>query len=100
MDIGTPLGSDRRKIKSITGMVGQTIGVMGRAALDQSRESADLLIQPDLEGYSNFDFKGLPKIIRLGYQAAELNADRLRPRSHPTPRRERADVHARYARPG
>ena len=57
-------------LDSLTGVLAQTIAI---ATADNSRRSlreADLIVAPDLEGYSTADFQKRHDIIELGYQEA------------------------------
>src|SRR5436190_15588470 len=54
VDIGTPLKT-AESAKSIFGMLNQSIGVMMIQTIRKNRERADVLVQPDLEGFGSME---------------------------------------------
>jgi NTE family protein len=78
VDVGTPLGG-REQLRSIGGVLTQTISVM---TIDNDRRAlreADLVIAPDLGKYTNVDYYNAAELIRLGYEGAAHKAAVLRP---------------------
>lgn len=65
--------ADRESLDNIFGILAQTINI---ASADNSRRSlqqANLIIAPDLTGYSSTDFGKFNELIRLGYDGAKKN---------------------------
>jgi len=81
VDITTPL-LERKNISNIVSVMSQTARLEG-AQIERrqlaSLRAGDILITPDLKGLSFADFDKIPEIIRIGEEAAESTADRLRP---------------------
>ena len=70
--------ADRESLESLLGVLFQTINI---ASADNSRRSlqqANLIIAPDLKGYSSADFGRFPEIIKLGYDGAQNSAALLK----------------------
>lgn len=73
VDIGTPLG-DRKSLESIGGILSQSIGI---ALIGNDRRNlslADIIIAPDLQSYTLFDFQAAEKIYQLGYEGTQAKA--------------------------
>ena len=73
VDIGTPLG-DKEALNSLFGVLNQTSGVATIENIRRNIRLADLLISPDLEGYTLLDFTSSAAIADLGYKGAEQKA--------------------------
>lgn len=58
-------------------VLGEAISVMIAANEDRSKPHADLLVSVPLEKYSAMDYDQADAIIKLGYEAAAANADKL-----------------------
>lgn len=70
--------ANRESLESLLGVLFQTINI---ASADNSRRSlqqANLIIAPDLAGFSSADFGQYKEIIRLGYVGAHKNAALLK----------------------
>ena len=70
--------ADRESLESLLGVLFQTINI---ASADNSRRSlqqANLIIAPDLKGYSSADFGRYQDIIKLGYDGAQKNVALLK----------------------
>ncbi|HSE39284.1 MAG TPA: patatin-like phospholipase family protein, partial [Acidobacteriota bacterium] len=78
VDIGTPLGK-RESMSSITGVLGQMIGVVTIENVRRNRELADILITPNLKQYFTMDFQAARDITDLGYAGTEQEASKLLP---------------------
>jgi NTE family protein len=78
VDIGTPLGK-RESMGSITGVLGQMIGVVTIENVRRNRELADILIAPDLKQYFTMDFQAAKDITALGYEGTQKEASKLLP---------------------
>jgi NTE family protein len=78
VDIGTPLGK-RESMGSITGVLGQMIGVVTIENVRRNRELADILIAPNLKQYFTMDFQAAREITDLGYAGTEEVASKLLP---------------------
>ncbi len=73
VDAGTPLG-DRKALASLLGVLQQSIGVMTIENDRRNLRLADIVLSPELEQYSLFDFQDAPKIADLGHKSAEKRA--------------------------
>ncbi len=65
--------ADRKSLESIVGILAQTINI---ATADNSRRSlqqANIIIAPDLTGFSSTDFGKFNEIIKLGFEGAKKN---------------------------
>ncbi len=65
--------ADRKSLESIVGILAQTINI---ATADNSRRSlqqANIIVAPDLTGYSSTDFGKYNEIIKLGLDGAKKN---------------------------
>jgi NTE family protein len=79
VNVGTPL-LKRDELNGIGGVVGQMLSILTEQNVQESLASLkpdDILITPELEGYSTGDFDNLTKIAPLGEPAARKVADRL-----------------------
>ncbi len=79
VDVGTPLAK-RDQISGILGVVGQMLGILSKQNVASSLamlRPGDILITPDLEGFSTTDFDILVDIIKPGEAAARKVADKL-----------------------
>ncbi len=79
VNLGTPL-APRSELTSLLGITGQVINILTeqnvRASL-ASLKPTDVLIEPELEGFSAADFDHLPRAVPIGAEAARRVADRL-----------------------
>jgi len=71
VDVTTPLKKDKREIRSLLDVLDQAIGIHVEEGMKESRERADLVLTPDLSGYSSGDFDRMTEIMERGYQAAD-----------------------------
>ncbi len=78
VDIGTPLGG-RQSMDSLTGVLGQTIGVVTIENVRRNVKLADILIRPDLKKFETMDFPASREITGLGYTGAETKSTELLP---------------------
>jgi len=79
VNVGTPL-LKRDELNGIGGVVGQMLSILTEQNVQASLASlkpTDILITPELEGYSTGDFDNLSKIAPLGEPAARKVADQL-----------------------
>lgn len=79
VNVGTPLAK-REELKGILGVTGQMLSILTEQNVQRSLAAlkpSDILISPELEGYSTGDFDDLAKIAPLGEGAARKVADRL-----------------------
>jgi len=56
----------------------QITGLMARKNYVKSIEKADVLIHPNLDGFSSFDFNNSAKIVELGYNTTRALVGDLR----------------------
>jgi NTE family protein len=80
VNVGTPLGT-RQELQSLPGILSQVIGVTTIENQRRGLQLADILITPELNGFSSFDFNHRAVIEQRGYMAAELLAAQLEPLS-------------------
>ena len=64
-------------INSVLDILSQTAGVAMKSNILDSSEKCDLIINPDLTGYSMFGFNDIEKIIALGEMAARKSLSKL-----------------------
>ena len=79
VNVGTPL-LKREELTSILGVSGQVLSILTEQNVQTSLallRPGDILISPELEGFSTGDFDNLPQISPLGEAAARKVADRL-----------------------
>ncbi len=85
VNVGTPL-LKREELNGILGVAGQMLSILTEQNVQASIASlkpTDILISPELEGFSTADFDRLQKISALGEPAARKLADRLEQLSLP-----------------
>lgn len=77
VDVGTPL---YRKDEALTipKIIDQITSFKGADSTKKQRELCDILITPDLEGFTSSDFDKTAEFIRKGEQAALLHSDELK----------------------
>ena len=78
IDVGARPG-ELKTSESLFSYLGRTLDTMMSAAVRRSLQSADVVIVPDLEDLSGGDWRDSDEFVRLGYAAAEKNADKLLP---------------------
>jgi len=98
VDIGTPLG-DREAIRTLVGMVGQSIAVMIVQNVQRNLRLADIIISPELEGYSAADFTACTPVAKRGYQGAAAKAAVLKPLAIDAPAYADYDTQRRRIKP-
>ncbi|MCC7494058.1 MAG: patatin-like phospholipase family protein [Fimbriimonadaceae bacterium] len=76
VDVGTPLG-DRESLNSLTGVVGQAVGVMIIQNVRASLGLANVALVPDLVGYSSSNYGAVGELIPKGRAACEQKAGDL-----------------------
>ena len=78
VDVGSKPG-ELKTSESLFGYLGRTLDTMMSAAVRRSLQSADVVIVPDLENLTGGDWRMSDELVKLGYAAAEKNADKLLP---------------------
>jgi NTE family protein len=76
VNVGTATTREKRS-DSLFAVMSEAIDVMMQDASERSMASADLVLVPDLTGFTIFDFGRLEDLVRLGYAAAEAHRDGL-----------------------
>ena len=66
-----PVG--KGELDSLLGVVGRTASVAIEANERQLRKQADVVIMPDISGFTGGDYLKTPQLAERGYQAAEAN---------------------------
>ena len=64
---------------SMLALMGQTVDSMMKANTRRALESADLVLQVDVEGFGSLDWRRSAELIQRGYEAAEKHRDQLLP---------------------
>jgi len=64
---------------SMTGLVNRSVVVMMDSATRRTLKDADLVLEPQLEGFDSLDFRRAAELIRRGYQAAAAASQQLLP---------------------
>ena len=85
VNVGTPL-LKRDQLTGILGVTGQMLSILTEQNVEVSIASmkpTDILISPELEGFSTGDFDRLPEIEPRGEEAARRVAERLSPLALP-----------------
>jgi len=77
IDVGYP--EEQSVNYSMFALMGQTIDSMMKANTRRALESADLVIQVDVEGFGSLDWRRSAELIQRGYEAAEKHRDQLLP---------------------
>ncbi|MEI6915809.1 MAG: patatin-like phospholipase family protein, partial [Armatimonadota bacterium] len=67
VDIGTPLG-DKESMQTLTGMLGQSWGVMTIQNVRRNLRLATIILSPDLEKFTSNDYRDSAGIEALGYE--------------------------------
>jgi NTE family protein len=73
------MGDTRNVNYTLFGLMGQTVDVMMQANTRVAMESADIVINPPLEGYGSLDWRRSEELAADGYRAAEAVKDKLLP---------------------
>ena len=79
VNLGTPL-SKRSELNNVVNVMAQMVNLLTEQNVQKSLASltdADVLISPDLDGFSSADFKKSKEIIERGYEAALKVRDKL-----------------------
>lgn len=80
VNLGTPL-SKRSELNNVVNVMAQMVNLLTEQNVQKSLASltdADVLISPDLDGFSSADFKKSKEIIERGYQAAAKVREKLK----------------------
>lgn len=72
-----PVDETYRRPHHILQLIMQLTGLMARKNLDASLEYVDVLIHPNLDRFSSFDFDNAGEMIELGYETTRRALDRL-----------------------
>ena len=73
------MGDSRTVNRSMLSLIGQTVDVMMQAATRTSLASADVVINPSLDGFGSLDWRRGAELADEGYRAADGMKDRLLP---------------------
>jgi NTE family protein len=76
VNVGTPLGT-RETLQTLPGILAQVIGVTTIGNERRSLQLADIVITPELGGYTSFDFKDAVAIEQRGYMGAAVHTSQL-----------------------
>jgi NTE family protein len=78
VDVGAPV-EDRGALKSLFGIIAQSFAVMMEQNVRASRKQADVLVSPDLKGFTGTDYSRGKDLAEIGYRAAERHASAFMP---------------------
>jgi NTE family protein len=78
VDIGTP-PLDRAQITNPIAVYSQVLNLLMQKEIDVQMANANILLRPDLGGFSNMDFPNSMKLVPLGEEVAKASADKLAP---------------------
>jgi NTE family protein len=71
------MGDTRTVSRSLLGLMSQTVDVMMQATTRASMKSADVVINPRLDGFASLDWRRSAELEEEGYKAAEAMKDQL-----------------------
>ena len=71
------MGDTRTVSRSLLGLMNQTVDVMMQATTRTSMKSADVVINPPLNGFASLDWRRSVELEEEGYKAAEAMKDQL-----------------------
>jgi NTE family protein len=73
------MGDTRTVSSSMLGLVSQTVDVMMQASAAAAMKTADIVINPPLEGFASLDWRRSAELAADGYRATEAIKDKLLP---------------------
>ena len=79
VNLGTPL-KRLEDVRSVIGIAGQSMNLLTEQNVERSLAElteVDILIEPELEGFSSSDFRSAAQIVERGVEAAQQNAQAL-----------------------
>ena len=77
VNVGSSLYT-KEQINSIPRILEQCISFFGEQDLEKQKTLCDILIEPDVKGYSTFSFDSIQAIIAIGEQAGKRNMSQLK----------------------
>ncbi len=77
VNVGSSGAATAEKPKSVGGMIGRLIDLPLQQNTMESAKLANLVITPDLDGYTSADFMKALQMVPLGYKAAEADSEKL-----------------------
>ena len=77
VDVGAPLYK-RDELKSLFEIMDQSVSFLGAASTKKQRLKSDILIIPNIKGFSGSDFNKGKKLIAIGEEAARLAMPQLK----------------------
>lgn len=76
VNVGTPLGG-KNEVASLPGIFSQTVNVMTIENDRRNLQLADIVVAPDLQGYTSLGYSEAPNIIDAGYKSTQLENTNL-----------------------
>jgi NTE family protein len=73
------MGTTRKVNRSMLALMGQTVDVMMQASTRAAMKSADVVINPALDGFGSLDWRRNAELAEEGYRAAEALKEKLLP---------------------
>ncbi|MFQ5739499.1 MAG: patatin-like phospholipase family protein [Acidobacteriota bacterium] len=78
VDVSTPLKSRKEEVHSLFDVLDQVISIHIEENRRKSLERAQVVIQPDLKGFSSLDFSHAATLVGTGYEATEAQLPKIR----------------------
>ena len=73
------MSETRAVSQSLFGLIGGTIDAMMIASTRRGMAAADIVINPQLDGFGSLDWRRTSELVQAGYQAAEAMREKLLP---------------------
>ncbi len=68
----------RDEVRSVLDVIAESVGLLTRQTVKSHYQYAQLVVRPDLDGYSSSSYAYMPEIIQRGVTAAEAHIDEIR----------------------
>ena len=78
IDVTTPLRSKKDQFRSLIDVLDQTIGLRIEQDMERSRKKADIVVRPELEGFTVASFSQVSEMIPRGREAIRGRLDEIR----------------------
>ncbi|MBN1569301.1 MAG: patatin-like phospholipase family protein [Acidobacteria bacterium] len=91
VDATTPLLT-KEEIRTFVDVIDQSISLQIERNVQESRKLANIVLQPDLEKYSNSDYSRIPEIVKIGEESAERHLEELKALAAGIPPHERSGL--------
>ena len=98
VDVSSPLFG-RENLRTLFNVIDQSISLQMVKTVEDNKKLASIVLQPDIEAYSNMDYGKLPDIVKRGEEAVERRIDEIRALFADMPQRRNPPVVASGAVP-